>query len=193
MLTTMLSPADYRILVEQAPIMIWRANTEAQCDYFNDRWLDFTGRSLAEELGDGWAAGVHAEDLDQCLRTYRAAFDRREPFEMEYRLRRHDGEYRWVLDRGAPVTDANGRFAGYIGSCIDVTDRVNARAALTRDHLVGLAVLSGLLPMCAWCRRVRDVDESWITLEAYLHVHTDARFTHGLCPDCELNHRDSWE
>jgi PAS domain S-box-containing protein len=187
MLAAALSLADYQTLVVQAPITIWRADARAQCDYFNARWLAFTGRSIAEELGDGWSSGVHADDLEQCLRTYRAAFDRREPFEMEYRLRRHDGEYRWVLDRGGPVTDASGAFVGYIGSCIDVTDRVQA-AALARAHHVGLAVLSSLLPMCAWCRRVRDLDESWITLEAYLQERTDTRFSHGLCPDCEQRH-----
>jgi PAS domain S-box-containing protein len=193
MLTTTLSLADYQIVVEQAPIMIWRSNIDGKCDFFNDRWLAFTGRALDEELGDGWSAGVHADDLQHCLSTYRTAFERRESFEMEYRLRRYDGEYRWVLDRGAPVTDASGAFAGYIGSCIDVTDRVTARAALARDHLIGLTVLSGLLPMCAWCRRVRDLDDSWVTLEAYLHQHTDARFSHGLCPECERTHQDTWE
>jgi hypothetical protein len=69
-----------------------------------------------------------------------------------------------------------------------VTDRVQAAAALARAHHVGLAVLSSLLPMCAWCRRVRDLDESWITLEAYLQERTDTRFSHGLCPDCEQRH-----
>src|SRR3954464_10059120 len=77
---------DYRTLVEQAPVMIWRAGTDAMCDYFNARWLAFTGRSLAEEIGTGWSTGVHAEDLDRCLRTFQDAFVLREPFEMEYRL-----------------------------------------------------------------------------------------------------------
>jgi PAS domain S-box-containing protein len=137
---SVLSESDYRTVVEQAPIMIWRSNTLAKCDYFNTRWLAFTGRSIEDELGDGWADGVHPEDLARCLRTYLDAFARREPFEMEYRLRRYDGEYCWVFDIGGPVNDASGRFAGYVGSCVDVTDRVHARAVLARAHLKDLGI-----------------------------------------------------
>ena len=121
--------------------MIWRANADAKADYFNERWLTFTGRSMDEEIGDGWAQGVHPQDLDRCLGAFLFAFDRREPFEMEYRLRRYDGEYRWVADSGAPTYDASGRFAGFIGSCIDVTDRVQARAILAQAHLKELGIL----------------------------------------------------
>jgi PAS domain S-box-containing protein len=130
-----LTTAEYRVLVEQAPIMIWRSNAQAKCDYFNERWLSFTGRTLVEELGDGWAKGVHADDYDRCLSTYLDAFKRRELFEMEYRLRRYDGEYRWVLDSGSPLYNAAGAFTGFAGSCIDVTDRVHARATLARVNL----------------------------------------------------------
>jgi PAS domain S-box-containing protein len=136
-----LTPTDYRIVVEQTPIMIWRANTEAKCDYFNERWLEFTGRSMEDEIGDGWTQGVHPDDLDRCVRTYEDAFERRERFEMEYRLRRYDGEYRWVLGTGGPIHDAAGGFTGYVGSCIDVTDRVLARAALARAHLKDLGLV----------------------------------------------------
>ena len=136
----MLTLDEYRIIVEQAPVMIWRADVQARCDYFNQRWLSFTGRSLQEEVGDGWAKGVHADDLDRCLRIYRDAFDRRETFEIEYRLRRYDGEYRWVLDTGAPISDGDGRFRGFAGSCVDVTDRVEARAALARATLRDLGL-----------------------------------------------------
>jgi PAS domain S-box-containing protein len=135
-----LTLAEYRIIVEQAPIMIWRANASAKCDYFNHRWLSFTGRTLQDEVGDGWAKGVHPDDLERCLRTYHEAFARREAFEMEYRLRRYDGEYRWVLDTGAPIHDADGRFHGFTGSCVDVTDRVEARAVLARATLKNLGL-----------------------------------------------------
>ena len=192
MYSVQLSSSDYRIVVEQAPIMVWRANTEALCDYFNERWLQFTGRSLDQEIGNGWAAGVHPDDLAQCLDTYRNAFALREAFEMEYRLRRYDGEYRWILDRGGPVNDADGNFVGYIGSCIDVTDRINAQAALAHAHHVGLTVLSALLPMCAWCRKIQNDDGAWVPIEAYLNQHTDAKVTHGICPDCQQDERQGW-
>src|SRR5438270_12767604 len=97
-----LSGTEYAVLVEQAPIMIWRANTTTECDYFNERWLQFRGRSMQQEIGNQWAEGVHPDDLDQCLKTYLGSFEKHEVFEMHYRLRRHDGLYRWIFDRGVP-------------------------------------------------------------------------------------------
>jgi PAS domain S-box-containing protein len=110
--------------------MIWTAGTDRLCSYVNQPWLDFTGRPLEAELGNGWAEGVHNEDLTHCLETYSLAFDQRQPFAMEYRLRRNDGEYRWILDTGVPRFNSNGSFAGYIGSCLDFTDRKLAEDAL---------------------------------------------------------------
>src|ERR1041385_1647381 len=117
-ITMQLSAAEYSALVEQAPIMIWRANTSTECDYFNDRWLLFRGRTMEQEIGNQWAEGVHPEDLQNCLKTYLGFFQRREPFEMHYRLQRADGAYRWIFDRGVPFLADNGDFGGYIGSCI---------------------------------------------------------------------------
>jgi two-component system CheB/CheR fusion protein len=124
-----LSGTEYRLLVEHAPVMVWRAGLDAKCDYFNETWLAFTGRTLEQEMGDGWAQGVHADDLDRCVKHYLDHFHRREPFEMEYRLRRHDGEFRWIFDRGVPYHDDNGGFAGFIGSCVDVDERRRAQEA----------------------------------------------------------------
>lgn len=114
---------QYRALVEHSPTMVWRAGLDAKCDYFNATWLSFTGRSLEQELGDGWAEGVHPDDLEHCLSTYLSHFQARRPFEMEYRLRRSDGAFRYIFDRGVPYASAGGAFAGFIGSCVDIDDR----------------------------------------------------------------------
>ncbi len=108
--------------------MVWRSGLDAGCDYFNATWLAFTGRTLAQELGNGWSEGVHPDDLDSCFAIYLDHFERRNAFEMEYRLRRHDGVYRYVLARGAPYRDAQGAFAGFIGSCTDVDDHKHQAA-----------------------------------------------------------------
>jgi two-component system CheB/CheR fusion protein len=107
--------------------MIWRAGIDGKCDYFNETWLSFTGRTHEQDAGDGWMEIIHLDDIDRVLRIYRDHFERRQPFEMEYRLRRHDGAYRWIFDRGVPYA-TGGRFAGYIGSCIDVQERREAAA-----------------------------------------------------------------
>ena len=125
------SEERFRMVANTAPVMIWISGTDKLCTYFNEPWLEFTGRTLEEELGNGWAEGVHPEDFAKCFETYGKAFDRRENFQMEYRLRRHDGEYRWVLDMGVPQFKADQTFAGYIGSCIDVTERKLAAEALS--------------------------------------------------------------
>jgi PAS domain S-box-containing protein len=113
----------FRLVANTAPAMIWMSGTDKLCNFFNQSWLRFTGRSMEQELGDGWAAGVHPEDIERCLQTYFDAFEARVSFEMEYRLRRSDGEYRWILDFGSPRFESDGTLCGYIGSCIDITER----------------------------------------------------------------------
>ena len=136
-----LSQLEYSTIVENAPNLIWRANLDGKCDYFNRTWLDFTGRTLEQEAGDGWASGVHPDDLERCVNTYMEHFHHRKAFEMEYRLRRFDGEWRWINDRGTPYFDAQGTFLGYIGSCIDVTDNVEGlvyKELSQKDSLTGV-------------------------------------------------------
>jgi PAS domain S-box-containing protein len=130
------SEGRFRLVANAAPTLIWMSGTDKLCTYFNKPWLDFTGRTIDEELGNGWAEGVHEDDFQRCLQTYTESFNRRERFEMEYRLRRHDGEYRWILDIGVPRYGEDGSFAGYIGSCIDVTERKRADEARFRHAAI---------------------------------------------------------
>jgi PAS domain S-box-containing protein len=128
------SEARFRVLADSAPVLVWLSGLDRTCYYFNKPWLEFTGRTLEQEIGTGWAEGVYKEDLDRCLATYYDAFDRREAFDMEYRLRHASGEFRWVLDRGTPLHDEKGEFTGYIGGCIDITERKGIEEALQRER-----------------------------------------------------------
>ena len=123
------SEQRFRNLANAAPVLIWLAGLDKLCYWFNQTWLDFTGRSMEQENGNGWAEGVHPEDFNRCLEIYISNFNKRLPFRMEYRLRRHDGEYRWIDDNGVPRFNQNGEFEGYIGSCTDVTEIRNSKAA----------------------------------------------------------------
>ena len=122
------SEEKFRILADTAPVMVWVSGADKLRAFFNKPWLEFTGRAMEEELGYGWAEGVHQEDYDCCLETFNASCDAREPFKMEYRLRRHDGEYRWILDHGVPRYSPYGDFLGCVGSCIDITERKQVEA-----------------------------------------------------------------
>ncbi len=117
---------------ESIPAMVWTARPDMSCDYLSRAWLQYTGATEAQALGDGWSRGVHPEDLARWLDTCVRAFDAREPFEIEYRLRRRDGEYRWVLDRGVPRSGADGSFLGYAGCCVDVHELRQAESELAR-------------------------------------------------------------
>src|SRR5438876_9101766 len=117
------SEERFRTVADAAPVLIWMAGVDKLCHFFNKPWLEFTGRTVEQELGKGWTEGVHADDLEHCLEVYGNSFDARQPFTMEYRLRRNDGEYRWVLDNGIPRFAHDGALVGYIGSCIGITER----------------------------------------------------------------------
>ena len=110
-------------VAHSSPALVWLADTTKGCIWFNDPWLAFTGRTMEQELGNGWAEGVHPDDFDRCLKIYTGSFDQKKPFSMEYRLRRHDGDYRLILDEGRPRFKPDGSFAGYIGSCLDITEQ----------------------------------------------------------------------
>ena len=123
--------------------MIWISGTDKLCTFFNKGWLAFTGRTMEQKLGEGWAEGVHPDDLERCMKTYVRSFDQRVPFQMEYRLRRADGEFRWVFDSGVPRFEPDGAFAGYIGSCTDITDLKHTQAEdLARQKLESVGRLA---------------------------------------------------
>lgn len=135
-----LSLIEYKMIVETAPNLIWRSGLDTKCYYFNKTWLDFTGRTFEQEFGDGWVEGVHPEDIERCVQIYLENFANQTPFEMEYRLRRHDGDWRWINDRGVPAIDENGVFSGFIGSCLDVTEKVEGyilKEMAQKDGLTG--------------------------------------------------------
>jgi PAS domain S-box-containing protein len=145
------SEGRFRLLADEAPVMTWMSGTDKLSIFLNQGWLNFTGRSLEQELGEGWVSGVHPDDRKYCLGTFSAAFDARAEFEMEYRLRRFDGTYRWVVDYGIPRFESNGTFCGYISRCVDITDRKLSEESLHN--------LSGLLIKAQEEERVRIARE----------------------------------
>ncbi|WNM62286.1 PAS domain-containing sensor histidine kinase [Candidatus Nitrospira neomarina] len=127
----MTQPIDYvQMIAKCAPVMMWMAGTDKQFNYFNKAWLECTGRTLEQEMGNGWSEGVHPDDLKQCQETYTTAFDARQDFKMSFRLRCHDGAYRWIMDTGAPLFTPDEIFAGYIGSCVDISEVAKAKQIL---------------------------------------------------------------
>jgi len=124
------SERRFRVVADLAPVMIWMADESMQVTYYNEMWLDFTGATMADSLGDGWGDFIHPSDRQMVLRSSRRSFEQRVPFSVEYRLRRHDGVYRWVLDRGIPRYRPNGSFAGYVGSALDIDEQKSTERTL---------------------------------------------------------------
>lgn len=114
---------QYKNLANSGLALVWTSDTHKLCNYFNEPWLNFTGRTLEQELGNGWAEGVHPDDFAQCFETFSTSFDKRVPFDMEYRIKHRSGEYKWIRDLGSPIYDSKNSFLGYIGHCFDTTER----------------------------------------------------------------------
>jgi PAS domain S-box-containing protein len=194
-----------RVVTDATPVMIWMAGTDKLCYYFNKSWLDFVGRTLQEEIGNGWAENVHPDDFDRCLQIYQTLFEARQPFEMEYRIRHRSGEYRWILDHGVPRYTANGVFEGYVGGCLDIHDQREAAEKLRaageevrrNKELLDLALAASDTGTFQWIPQtdIVDVDEglrhllglepqeSVENLEGFIHrVHRDdaTRFTSAI-------------
>jgi PAS domain S-box-containing protein len=153
------SEERFRSLADTAPVMIWLSGLDKLCTFFNKPWLDFTGRTLEQELGNGWTSGVHPDDLDSCLATYSSAFDARRSFQMEYRIRRNDEEYRWVLDNGTPLY-RGGEFVGYIGSCIDISEQKLIEGRL-RASEARLMYAHHLAKVGSWEREIDSGRSHW--------------------------------
>ncbi|MBK1679516.1 hypothetical protein CKO20_03860 [Rhodocyclus tenuis] len=148
------SEARFRELADAAPVLIWMAGLDKRCDYFNRAWLEFTGRTFAQEFGNGWVEGVHPDDVERCFTTYESAFDARRRFTMEYRLHHHDGSHRWLLDNGAPRFDGAGNFVGYIGSCVDIDALKRAEQGLRASDSLNRSILDSF----SECVCVLDAD-----------------------------------
>jgi PAS domain S-box-containing protein len=127
--------AKFKSLANNGMALIWMAGLDKLCFYFNEPWLNFTGRTLEQEHGNGWAEGVHPDDFDECFRIYVSAFDKQEKFDMDYRLRHNSGEYRWIKDMGTPNYNSKGEFIGYIGHCFDITEQKRADAVIQRKNI----------------------------------------------------------
>jgi PAS domain S-box-containing protein len=155
------SERRFRTVADAAPVLIWMSGPDKRCTFFNKGWLEFTGRTMEQEMGNGWAEGVHPDDLQRCSPAYTAAFDSREPFVMQYRLRRYDGEYRWMSDNGVPRYDVQKNFAGYIGSCMDVTDLISKEEAL-RDSEERMSLAANAARLVVWTWDIRR-DEVWLS------------------------------
>jgi len=139
------SEARFRLVANTAPVLVWMSGTDKGCSFCNQHWLDFTGRPLAAELGSGWTEGVHPDDLARSLETYEAAFDARQPFRIEYRLRHRDGQYRWVVVVGVPRCDIDDSFRGYIGTALDISDQKQVQEDIAHiGHLQRLAHMGEL-------------------------------------------------
>ena len=174
------SESRFRLIADAAPVLIWIAGIDKRRTYFNQGWLDFTGRTMEQEKGDGWAEGVHPDDYERCLRTYVDAVDRRQPFTMEYRLRRADGRYGWLVDQGVPLWGTDREFQGYIGACVEITDRKQVEAKLRESE----ARLSSILNRAPAAIFIKD------SAGRYLFMNEECARVLGVIQELVLGHTD---
>jgi PAS domain S-box-containing protein len=172
---------QYKAIIDSTPNMIWRANTEKECDYFNATWLRFRGKTMEEEYGYGWLKGVHPEDKVRCLETFQNAFEAREPFSMEYRLERYDGQYRWINDRGTPMFDENNDFLGYVGSCIDIEENIEGRMLKEFSAQEQLNIISEVASGLA-----HEIRNPLTTVRGFLQMMTEHIMVDTYKDYCEL-------
>jgi len=176
------SETRFRLMADTAPVLIWMSDPDAQGTFFNKPWLEFTGRTLEQEQGYGWLESVHPEDQQSCLNTYHSAFHTRQGFRMEYRLRRADGTYQWVLDTGIPRFALDGSFAGYIGSCIDITERKHIEETLNQRTLELQSIVADLQQFVRVA--AHDFQEPLRMVTSYVQL-LQQRYQGKLDPDAE--------
>jgi PAS domain S-box-containing protein len=156
------------------------SGTDKKCNFFNKGWLEFTGRKLEQEIGNGWAEGVHPEDYDRCIEIYTSSFDKREEFYMEYRLKRFDGEYRWISDSAAPRFSNDRTFEGYIGACMDIHEQVTSRQKLKEDEeKLNIIIEASDIGILEWDIVAKDFRYSAKYLEIF-----------GYDPSAKVSHQD---
>ncbi len=163
------SEERFRKIANSAPLLIWIAGSDSLCSWFSQGWLDFTGNSLDHELGNGWTKSVHPDDLARCLDTYLNHFNQRQPFHMEYRIKHHSGEYRWIHDNGVPRFDDNGEFLGYIGSCLDITDAHEVQEAFKKSQEM-LNEAQHIAHLGSWDWSIVDGKVNWSEEAANIYV-----------------------
>lgn len=178
------SEIHFRTLADSGQALIWTSGLDKKCNYFNQPWLDFTGRSLEQELGDGWVEGVHPDDLNRCFETYTSAFEQRQRFSMDYRLRYNDGTYRWIQDNGTPRFNSQNEFIGYIGHCLDITERKSVEESLLKSEERYHSTLDNMMEGC------QIIGFDW----KYIYLNKAAE-KHNRRPNTELLHQrvmDVW-
>ena len=164
------SERRFRIMADATPVLIWIAGTDQGSTWFNRKWLEFVGRPMEKEIGNGWRDNLHPDDIAPCARAFTSAFADREPFSVEYRLLRNDGEYRWLLANGVPAYGGNGEFTGFIGSCVDVTDLKE-----TAEHF---RTLADNIPQLTWMARP-DGHIFWYNRRWYEYTGTTVESQEG--------------
>ncbi|MEL6461572.1 MAG: PAS domain S-box protein [Cyanobacteria bacterium J06621_15] len=197
------SEQRFKKMADTAPVMIWMAGCDKLCNYFNAVWLEFTGRTLEQEIGNGWAEGVHPEDRDRCVQIYESCFDARQAFSMEYRLQDKNGDYRWILDKGTPRFNSDGNFEGYIGSCIDITERKQAEEKIAEQAvLLDVATDAILLRsleegIILYCNQSAEMMYGWAAKELVGRTANDVLYkeiTQELTDAVrEVKHSGSWQ
>lgn len=169
------SEMHFRNLADSGQALIWTSGLDKKCNYFNQPWLEFTGRTLEQEFGDGWVEGVHPDDLEFCFNIYSSAFERREKFSMDYRLRHNDGTYHWIQDNGTPLYNLDGEFIGYIGHCLDITAQKEAMQVVARNEERFRSTLDSMMEGC------QIIGFDWI----YIYLN-DSADRHNRRPKGEL-------